>query len=94
MSAWAKPGVKCVCIADAVGSINYLGFPRFRKGQIFTIDFLDHDETYGLFLGFVGLSPRHLGHIGGFRPLVTRTLDQDVELFRPLLTDLPVGEDA
>lgn len=91
MSAWAKPGVKVVCIADAIGSVKSMGFPLFKKGQIFTIAFVD-ECSYGKFLGFVEEHPLHTGHINGFRPLVTKTQEDDLAIFLPLLTDLRVRE--
>lgn len=93
MSAWAKPGVKVVCIADAIGSVKSMGFPLFKKGQIFTIAFVD-ECSYGKFLGFVEEHPLHTGHINGFRPLITKTQEQDLALFVHHLDGLPVGADA
>lgn len=85
MSAWAKPGVKVVCVADAIGCMNPLGFPLFKKGQVFTIAFVNQDPFLGLFLGFVELDRRNTGHINGFRPLVEGAEEIDLAMFRQLL---------
>lgn len=108
MSSWAKPGVKCVCIASPerveAGRRKrpWGNFPS--SGGIYTIrgSVFGSNGQHFILLEEVQNPPR-LSTVGvvewgfpvsGFRPLITRTQQQDVELFRSLLTDLPVGEDA
>jgi len=93
VSAWARPGVKCVCVKNSVRTVNDLGLPPFVKGQVFTITKVEESPIYGTLLYFVE-RPRQWGHINGFRPLVTRTEQQDVALFHHLLTGKPVEVDA
>ena len=89
MSSWAKPGVKCICISDAIGTADGFPprFPLFQKGQIFTVSGID--TWRGMtFLRFVGENPLHAGHIEGFRPLITKTLSEDIALFKAISEDV------
>lgn len=107
MSAWAKVGAKCVCVANGFASACKINEPEI--GATYTIRTV---EKYGDKIGvrLVEVSnpatlwfDRHGRSkndwepcflIEWFRPLITKTQEQDAELFRSLLTDLPVGEDA
>ena len=84
MSAWAKPGVRCVCIKNSTRIINYQGMPPFLKGQTFTIAGVVQNE-FGVALYFEERGPNQWAHISGFRPLIERTQEQDLEHFLPLL---------
>lgn len=87
--SWARVGAKVVCIADAVAIVGVdLGFPLFKAGDIYTIGGVEVDPDYGVFLWFKGHDSRHSGHIDGFRPLITRSQEQDMAIFRPILDQL------
>ena len=91
MSAWAKPGVKCVCV-DA----SWHGLPTspLVEGAKYTIrsvamydgdlvaDFLEAQNPEDA--KFPESPPGF--RIDRFRPLVTKTQEQDVAMFRHLLT--------
>lgn len=105
MSAmWAVPGAKCVCIDDVWGN----GF-RGRQApsrlpmlnEVLTIkEVFGAEEWAGANIpGGAAVSFVELGHdwcfaISSFQPLVTRTQEQDLAIFLPLLTDLPVKAGA
>lgn len=86
MSAWAKPGVKCVCVRRS-------SFSDFQPGpRVYTIKavFGDGGRLHATFMEQAS---------GGellerFRPIVTRSQEQDVSLFTHHLDGLPIGEDA
>ena len=99
MSAWARPGVKCVCIDG-----NWPEWEMAEGGvtrapmadEVLTISEVRKDG----YLRFVEIPVQQGAGIGlawaveSFRPLITRTQQQDVALFRDLLVGLPVGGDA
>ena len=62
------------------------------KGEIYTVEYASSDE-HGVWIGLIEL-PMEEYQIFHFRPLVTKTLEQDLAIFLPLLTDLRVGTDA
>lgn len=86
-AAWAKPGVKCVCIDG--GSPRSRGFALYGNypvtDGVYTIDDVFPDVTG---TGKVLLSLREFPTDNGngwnlarFRPLITKTQEQDVGLF-------------
>lgn len=91
MSSWVKPGVKCVCIDG--GSPRSRGFELFGQfpvtGGIHTVDsvFLsatDPGKTL-LRLSELKVDLRYGWDAARFRPLVTRTQEQDLEHFLTIL---------
>lgn len=101
MSAWARPGVKVVCVDASSVVVPDTGLQLNRKYVIESVfaggpalgpngEFRD-----GLQVSLVGVSKP--GGIGGygvyrFRPVTTRTQEQDVAIFRHLLDKAPVLE--
>ena len=92
---WAAPGVKCVCVDGnwAEHEIQRGGVYRVPMvNEVLTIACVRDNE----YLVFEEIPERQEAgkiiawSIRSFRPLVTRTQDQDLELFLPLLTDTPV----
>lgn len=90
MSAWAKPGVKCVCVDAAKGTMKghdpLNGFPV--EGAIYTVKAVGPFRPFfeGVTLQIVELPNPSIGdgkdcgwHPRRFRPLIT--LDQDIALF-------------
>jgi hypothetical protein len=103
MTSWARPGVKCVCI-DAE-SERYTGLLRHVPGRVNPSFHLVLGRTYVVrevfrhpfadvmvvtLHGVPDRTPEHGYAIARFRPLITRTQEQDLELFRPLLTPSPI----
>lgn len=100
MSSWAKPGVKCVCVDGRPHRIGgrparYAALPS--EGVIYTVQSV---RPYRWSCGTVGIGidlaevrrevdgqPVPFG-ISRFRPLITQ--EQDVELFRHLLSPSPI----
>ncbi|MCZ4270909.1 hypothetical protein [Maritalea porphyrae] len=87
--AWAKVGAKVVAIRD--GSKG-----QVKKGDVFTIRELlskwtvcvSHPEFSGYGMRVTGILERHEGDwlpIAAFRPVQTKTQEQDIEMFAPLL---------
>jgi hypothetical protein len=94
LPSWAKVGARVVCVND-----GWTTDPSpLSKGAVYTVvgiasDFAKHGEFAGLgtcptFLLKETKNPT-LGNgfnIARFRPLVTRSLEQDIAQFIPLLT--------
>lgn len=89
MSDWAKPGVKCQCInADWQNVSGTSVAPLAQLGHIYTIR--DTEMRLGrLCLCFMELPPDHGYQATSFRPLVTRTQEQDVRAIKSMLRELP-----
>ena len=96
MSAWAKPGVKCVCIHDGW----WVAFGPERSGALpevngtYTIDSVVTGPDGDTYLVLAEFSPRDRFWVERFRPLIAKSQDQDVGLFVHHLESAPVGEDA
>lgn len=89
--AWAVKGAKVVCIEEPPSG-------AIRRGEVVTIalvtDIRDPHGDWGVVFEEVVSPDGFGGFFKGrrFRPLVTRTQDQDIALFAYLLDS--VGEDA
>ena len=87
MSAWAKPGVKCVCIS---GPHDAIATGTLVVGRIYEIaERLDHPE-HGVLVRLAAVTGPN-GETGKykvsrFRPLITKTIEQDVQMILSLLT--------
>lgn len=98
MSAWAKPGVKCVCVdADGSETLVHGGVYTVRSTCVAGPLWADAGSVglrlYEIILPVDRLDGIEPGYrVSRFRPLVTRTQEQDLELFLPHLTDLRVRE--
>lgn len=102
---WAKPGVKCMCVDDELydppANIEYVrGLDGISRGAVYTIRevFIDPfednvqvrlaeiwrpqapEENTGIEAGY---------RIERFRPLITKTQEQDVEMFLRLASPSP-----
>lgn len=101
MSAWAKRGAKCVCIRTPwswkscdptlplftrIRAVYFMRKPKLNG--VYRVSALDGERLQ--LDGFEG----QWFKTRNFRPLVTRSQEQDLAIFRPLLDRLPVGEDA
>lgn len=97
MSMWAAPGVKCICIDDALYPNTEhpeLATWAPRKGEIYTVERVHvrpSDGAIGLIL-VEQLDPNRFYVFERFRPLVTHTIQSDLAIFTPLLDT--VEEDA
>lgn len=100
--SWARVGAKVVCIKHATNPIT-LAHPHPIKDCIYTIRKVVTNDagSFGLLLREIVLATWTIGSrfepgfvIEGFRPLVTRSQDQDVAQFRKLLAHQPEGVDA
>lgn len=97
MSAWAKPGVKCVCLFGK-WALNGTGpiVAGPREGEICTVASWPIADAHGdvgfRLVGWVGEQDVFLASC--FRPLITKTQEEDLSLFAHHLDGLPVGEDA
>lgn len=84
MSSWAKPGVKCVCILAKWGARHVPEVRHPVVGDVLTIQEVDFfDGRVGL--TFEGLGEDDFYAACCFRPLVTRSQEHDVALFKHLL---------
>lgn len=101
MSSWAKPGVKCQCV-DATEH------PEITVGAIYTVVKATPPDRFLLTAGkfassslwvYLAEADNRIGSlkcfaVERFRPLITKTQEQDVALFQHILDGLPVGESA
>lgn len=91
MSSWAKVGAKCVCIDSAPRNTSE-GFPTWIpvEGEVYTILDIYHraDGKSGLIL-VEQTDHRRFYEVSRFRPIVTRTQEQDVEMFVRLVDRVP-----
>ena len=90
MSAWAKPGVKCVCIKG--GQPNSRGMMLVgsmpQEQQVYTVTEVRYCSRCGVLLVLAEFPD--VGNSNGweathFRPIITHTQEDDVALFRDLL---------
>lgn len=97
MSAWAKPGVKCVCVDDEPRAGTEWRGDRPTVGAIYTIRSIFCGPAGGLSASFFELERSNSSkadypgqlvgyYLDRFRPIVTKTQEQDVAKFRHLLT--------
>jgi hypothetical protein len=107
---WAVPGAKCVCVDDSPKSspcpdgVELSGdLDGLKYGRVYTVRDVFADPDFGHSVRLVEIVRPLLRHecwepgyiIARFRPLVIRTLDQDLEVFRHHLTGAPAhSEDA
>lgn len=97
MSAWAKPGVRCVAIAGEgewlmAGTDEPTDAPG-PDGRIYTIvSVITRDGV--AYLGLEGDIPGSYWEAYGFRPLAypPQSLEHDVSLFKPAHAPAPVVE--
>lgn len=78
MSAWAKPGVKCICIDDSWGRTGSGKEPLINRGHIYTVA-----NVNGPWLRIVEVR-NSFGDPAGyridrFRPLVEDSDDEEIE---------------
>lgn len=102
MSAWARPGVKCVCVDASPGKTP--GLATLVTGRVYTIRTVEDCGQYGIGLILAEVRNATLFYTTGvsepvyrvdrFRPLITRTQEQDVALFRQIIAQVPAGVDA
>lgn len=89
MSIWAMPGVKCVCIHEGPLPESQPLEPGFWtpvRGEIYTISRIEHHPRgLGLVLKECPTGETQCFSVRRFRPLITRTQEQDMKIFHPLL---------
>lgn len=86
--------MKCVCVDNSCELGVVPVHLRPVVGETYTIAELWHDDDGGLYLILAELRPDVGSLVDGFRPLVTRTQEQDVALFRQILAQTPAEVDA
>lgn len=109
MQDWIKIGEKCVCVNDnwTLGILGLLAEDVTRLpmlNEVLTIADIKeaHDNSGRLFISFEEI-PLSQGRVyklqylsTHFRPLRNEddVFEEDMQIFRPMLKDLPVEEDA
>lgn len=102
--SWAKVGAKCVCI-DASGRDGvWLDGEAPIEGNTYTVRRAFVDSSGNFVIDFLELkratnSILWLGYDTGyfvdrFRPIVTRSIEQDVQMFKRIAETAPSLEDA
>jgi hypothetical protein len=96
LSAWAKPGVRCVCIDDALIDLHSGRFSGYVvKGEIYKIvKTLQHSSFPSLGLALWGMPLDQYFDVCAFRPLVELSDDaaKDVALFKKIAGHVPAPE--
>ena len=104
--SWAKPGVKCVKFRSYTPpEFRHIRFIRSKNpcplNTPVTITGLSVHEHTGVVTVLLAEHPNigrkgyDIGwYIGNFRPLITKTQEEDVALFKSLLTGAPMGVEA
>lgn len=90
MSSWAKPGVKCVCVdADPDKGRCWHGTAPVvgRTYTIVRIKGFGYDGSPVAIFG--GINNGAPVRIARFRPLVTKTQEQDIAMFKAMLAPTP-----
>ncbi len=96
MSAWATPGVRCVCVDD--GLVNSVTGGRdyyVVEGTVYKIvSTLPFPELKALGLGLWGMPLDQYFDVRAFRPLVELSDDatEDVALFKKIAGHVPAPE--
>lgn len=91
--SWARVGAKCVCTFDFSSFITADEVVP-KKGEIYTIsEIVVISDNPGFRFSEIVNKPNQYKdgvnecafYVNCFRPLITRTLEQDMEIFAPLL---------
>lgn len=94
--AWVRPGAKCISLYDFPDARAH-GFDAPRAGTIYTVREIDQGPGVYDCIRVMeitnptcddGWEPSWV--IKRFRPVVTRSQEQDVAIFRPILDQVPV----
>ena len=99
MSAWAKPGVRCVCVARCFDFRTDIDYGYVEVGGIYKIVRTSTNAGWdGLLLGLWGTPLDTWFDVDAFRPLVTpeQFAEEDAETFRHIARHAraPEGADA
>lgn len=91
MSAWARPGVQCVCIAQTWRTNNPEVLPEAgpAKGARCVIASVEIDEG-GTWLTLKGFNDLHSFSVRAFRPLLRQSEAQDLAVFYSMLDEVGV----
>lgn len=90
---WAKPGVKCVCINAHCYYGSWYGVAPVEGGTYVFVAFGNPGSQPTGHFETVDGTPVHNGGciwISRFRPLITKTQEQDVEMFLRLASPSPL----
>ena len=101
LSSWARVGAKCVCVDASCAPGREWGHPgeELVEGETLTIsdiwvhdgevvcDFVEKKRSKGA-ARFYGVDKAGY-RLARFRPIVTKTQEQDVAMFKSLLTPAP-----
>lgn len=100
MSAWVRVGAKCVCVDNSAHRTD--GAALLIKGAVYTIRAIEDCGPHGFGLLLVEVVNSPVRYVSGFsepvyridrfRPLVTKTQEQDLALFSHLLDGVSVPE--
>lgn len=86
MSSWAKPGVKCVCVDDRRAPF---GSPSpFARGGVYVVE--DVNDLGNIKIaGVPQVDNVWFWKVERFRPLVTKTQSEDIEMFLRIASKAP-----
>lgn len=89
--SWAKFGAKVACVdANFYGHGSLRDARKLIVGTVYTISHVIPTDI-GLCAVLCEIQTESLGYmLSRFRPLVTRTQEQDVEMFLRLANDTPI----
>lgn len=103
MASWAKVGAKVVCIDAGIIDRSYAGFEPGEEvfvGQVYTVVDVFNSPTGALTFSLAEVrrldsAQAYWGGASGygawrFRPLITKTQEQDVAMFKSILVSAPL----
>lgn len=96
MASWAKPGARCVCVDKSFyGHGHKNDADKLVVGGIYTIDFVFTDKRGVICVRLQGVTNESAGYmVSRFRPLITKTQEHDVALFKHHLIENSAHIDA
>ncbi len=81
--SWVKVGVRAICTTDRWTALVGDASGVLGRGQIVTISAMGFNAGV-LTVSVQEAPPTHWYHVVNFRPLVTKTLEEDMEMFSSL----------
>ncbi len=96
MSSWIKVGAKCVCVDPTYrGGGRIEDSHKLTKGAVYTISSVHTDWMGNPCVWVEGIECLSAGfHTDRFRPLVTKTIEEDIAMFKRIADTAPSLEDA
>lgn len=93
MSDWAKPGARCICVDVSLPASGIWTGDVLVKGRTYTIEGLVAKGGLLLIEARQARYPIYGYFAWRFRPLVTRSHEEDMTVFRKIASNLPTAKE-